>query len=149
MKKENPKIKSRMIIEVLGHPPEALTKALEKIMNEVKNRANVLKQEFAEPKKVGEKMLYSAFVEFECEVERFQDFIGLIIDFGPTSIEIIEPEKIEMGAQDLQAAINDLIMKFQEFTNKLRATNITNILLQKKLQQKLPQESSKKEPKTP
>ena len=130
------KITARGVIQVLGHPPEALTKTLEKVMLEVETRVKVLEKEFAKPKLIpNAQMMHSAFVEFEFETEHFNDFIGLMIDFGLTNVEIVKPKTVEITMQELQGALNDLTMKFQEYTNKIRATHATNILLQRKLQE--------------
>jgi len=144
----NETITARGAIQVLGHPPEALIKTLERVMEEVEKRVKVNAKKIHEPQKIPEaQLIQSAFVEFEFETQHFNDFIGLMIDFGITNIEIIKPMETTIPRSELQGALNDLTVKFQEYTDKIRATQAANILLQRKMQEEAQLKPAKEEKK--
>jgi len=136
-------IKSKMIIETIGSPKEALTKTLEKVLGILKERTKITKSKIAEPEKAGE-TVFSSFLEFEAEVEDFEKLIGIILDFGPTNIEILKPDKFEINQTKIQNSLNDLILKINEYSNKIRYFQTTSFLLQEKLKEK--EKTSNKKP---
>lgn len=140
----NETITARGIIQVLGHPPEALTKTLEKVMEEIEKRVKVNQKNINEPQKIpNAQLMHSSFVEFEFETQNFNDFIGLMIDFGIMNIEIIKPKEMTITQNELQGSLNDLTVKFQEYTDMIRATQAANILLQRKMQEEAEQKQEK------
>lgn len=130
-----------MIIELMGFPPEVLKATLKKAIEQLKERAVVKKEFYAEPKKVGEK-IFSSFVEFECEVKDFTTLSGIIFDFGPSTIEILSPDKIEIKSKEVESMLNDMIAKVHDMDQKIKILTANNIILQKNLNL-LQQESDK------
>lgn len=49
---------------------------------------------------------YSRVAEVEMEVERFSDLVELVINYGPTSVDIQAPERLEMDLRDARDALN-------------------------------------------
>jgi len=129
-------IKARMIIEILGFPAEALKKTLAKIVEEIKTRVDVTDEEHAEPKPAGQGKILSSFVELEFTAPDFEKFMGIMIDFGPTNVEILEPQKMEIGINEMQNSFNDLLQRLQELSNKLQVLQANNLILGKMVKDK-------------
>jgi hypothetical protein len=128
------KIRVRFIVEMLGRPKEILSKALEDLIKEIKKDGRVVENEtYSKPKKVG-KLIFSAFVEFEMICEGLDGLIGAIIDYAPTTVELISPEKVDIGIFDLQEILNDLTARLHELDKQVKIYQANNIILQKKLQ---------------
>jgi len=71
----------------------------------------VYKKEFKEAKKVDNppkdvEEAYSQVVELELFVKDLFSLINVIIVYGPSSIEILGPEKIDVGVEELQNLAN-------------------------------------------
>lgn len=119
-------IRASMIVEVLAITEKAAGSALKKHVNAmVKDEkwATIYKQDFSEmsrienplPKRPDIKEAFSQICELEMGVQRYEDLIIIVLTYGPSSIEILEPTKliIEMGeAQGILNSVADLIHKF-------------------------------------
>lgn len=135
---EDFEIKARMVVEALGTPKETLSRALKAIIGGIEDRKDVevTKKEIAKPEKIKNSFLYSGFIEFECKVKDFQTLLGLILDFLPSVVEIIEPDSISMPSVELQPILNDLISKLKRYDNNIKALIAKTVILEKKLKGK-------------
>ena len=128
------KYKVRVVIEVVARPEKAAELMLQEIVKLVKKRRviNVLNEKHAKPEPVS-KEFFTAFVELELEIQELSNVIGFIIDFGPVSLEILKPEDVvEIDAGDLEAVLNDLIGKVQDYDKKLKLVTAEYLKLRKK-----------------
>ncbi|MGB9675511.1 MAG: hypothetical protein ACPLYW_02900 [Candidatus Nanoarchaeia archaeon] len=112
------KIKARLIIEIVGMPEAHVAQTI--ILLGEKFAAgdpevNVLSKKVREPIQLPNSSLYSAFIEFEIEVASLATLLGLIYDYMPSSIEILEPEQITESLQNLNALLNDLAAKLHSY----------------------------------
>ena len=103
-------IKVRMFIELMGWPKEALNESLKKIVETLKDKWKVLKEDYSEPEKIGEKS-FSSYVELEAEVPNVQQLFGVVLAYGPTVVEIIEPSEVYVSATDMQDILADISSK--------------------------------------
>jgi hypothetical protein len=51
---------------------------------------------------------YSTFVEINLSVQDFRALVRLMFFYGPTSVEVIKPQKIEFALDDFQDGLLDL-----------------------------------------
>lgn len=58
---------------------------------------------------------YSQICEVECTVESFPQLIKLVMNYGPTMIEINGPESIELGLREAQDSLNLVSEMMQKF----------------------------------
>lgn len=123
---------TRMIIELSGWPKKLIEESLKQVIKEISKRYKVGKKEFSEVKKIGKKT-FSQFVEFECKFDNFESLFGMIIDFGPSVVEILEPDKIEIDSLELQNSISDMIARLKQINERMRAIVATNIILQREI----------------
>jgi len=132
MLKERQKIKIRMFFELMGWPPEALNNSLEQIIGHLKKTWKITKEEYSQPEKIqreeagqgetGQKPesaeskqeetpkkreMFSSHVEIEAEISNLSDLFMVVLNFGPSVIEIIEPAEIVLNANELQDIMAD------------------------------------------
>ena len=118
-------IRASMMIEVLAITEEATKSALQKHTDALAKEKQVMayKQEYSEinkiqnplPKNPNIKEAFSQVVEIECAVRRYEDLIQIVMHYGPSSIEILEPNKLKITLGEAQGILNsvaDLIHKF-------------------------------------
>jgi len=91
----------------------------------------------SEPEKQGD--LFSGFVEVNFSVKDFNSIIRFVLVFGPSSIELVKPRKIEFTAYELQEGLMDLtgwVYKYNQALvknmRKQEIENFTKTLFQQK-----------------
>ena len=135
MEEQKPWLKTRLIIEIAGCPQEHINNALkataEKFGKETKQvKVTGRKIKDAQPVKIGKIEnvdMFSGFIEFEADVETFSTLVGLIFDWMPSSVEIIEPEDIKENIVELNNILNDLTGRLHQYdavTKKLKAKSV-------------------------
>jgi len=115
-------IKSSMIIEALGVTKDAVKTAMEMHVRKIGEERGIIvsKQKFHEIRKVDKPFgnipkAYSIIVDLEVLTEKYDHLVYIAMNYGPTSIEILEPEhiKIDMGeAQGILNSVSDLVHRF-------------------------------------
>jgi hypothetical protein len=118
-------LRATMMIEVLAITEEATKHSLEKHIEGLGKEKKVIlyKRDFGKiigvmnpiPKNPNIKEAYSLVVDIECAVQRYEDLIQIIMHYGPSSIEILEPGKVELNLGEAQGILNslaDMIHKF-------------------------------------
>lgn len=115
-------IKSWMAIEVLAITEEAAKSALEKHIArmEKENKTLLYKKDFKSIKKVAStlrniKEAYSYIVEIELLTETYEKLVYLVMNYAPSSIEILEPGKIEINLGEAQSILNSLAEMMHKF----------------------------------
>jgi len=111
-----------MIFEVLAINEKTTKESLESLMNKLENDARVkmYKKEFGEFKKV-EKPLpnidfgYSLTCEVELIAKKFDDLVQVVIEYGPSAIELLEPLKLNINAGEAQAILNSISHVIHDF----------------------------------
>lgn len=111
-------LKAILIVEVLGRPanylPEALKTHVENINNIKNTRITNLK--IAEAKKIeGQEDAYSCFAEVEVETESLSSLMGLVFDFMPSSVEVLEPYDLEFNSQEASMFLSDLSGRLHKY----------------------------------
>ncbi|NOX71991.1 MAG: hypothetical protein GXO64_04850 [Candidatus Micrarchaeota archaeon] len=118
-------IKTWMMIEVMAISPEAAKSALEGHVEKMKNEEGTLlyKKQYGEVKKV-EKPLpnvaegYSYVVEFEYLVSDYDRLMTIVMNYGPSSVEILEPSEIRMTLDQAQGALNSVSAMMHKFASQ-------------------------------
>lgn len=118
-------IRASMMIEVLAVQEQATKNALEKHVEALAKEKQVImyRRDFGKiigvmnplPNNPNIKEAYSQVVEIECAVRRYEDLIQIVMQYGPSSMEILEPTKLKLDLGEAQGILNsvgDLIHKF-------------------------------------
>ena len=115
-------IKAEMMIEVLAGSEDTAKRALENHMDKLDREGNtvVYKMDYKEIKKVENPMpqikeAYSFVVDVGLVANSYEKLFMLVLTYGPSSIEILEPSRITINVGDAQGILNsisDLIHSF-------------------------------------
>jgi len=125
-------IRSWMMIEVLAVTENAAKSALEKHVEKMRREKKTIiyRKEFHEIKKVEKPIpqietAYSNVVELELITETYDQLVYLVMNYGPSSIEILEPEKLQIDMGEAQSILNSLA----EMIHKFVAAGIGGIVI--------------------
>lgn len=102
------KFRVRVLIEVQGVEEELVQKQAEKLLENMKKEPfyRIYASTIEKVLKVEEK--YSTFVEVNLSVRDFRGMIRLMFFYGPSSVEVIKPQKIEFTLDDFQNGLVDM-----------------------------------------
>jgi len=106
----------RAIIEVAGFPEEHIRNILGEVVNHIKgnNHLQVVREHVSDVKNVKDK-LFSGFIELELRGPGFNALNQFCYDYMPSSIEILDMEKITVPAQEVMDSVNDMLAKLHEY----------------------------------
>lgn len=129
------KIQARMILEILGRPPEHIKEAMTVLLQRLKSEPGVaiIEETHHEPIKVQDsKDLYTTFSEIIFEVESLTMYFGIIFAYMPSNVEILFPQEIAMANADLNEITGLLTQRLHDYDSiAKRMVNERHILEQK------------------
>lgn len=115
-------IKCTMFIEVLALTEKDAREALEQHLEKMKkeDKTIIYRFDFKEIKRIekplkGVEYGYSKIVEIHLVTENFDKLVYLSMHYGPTNIEVLEPQRISIPIGEAQAIVNsvaDLVHMF-------------------------------------
>jgi len=131
------KIKSVIILEILGRPENYVKDSLNVILEKLKSEQGIkiTDTKTAEPKKIENKDIFSSFAEVEFEADNLAVLINLMFRYMPSHIEIISPERIDMRNADLNSILNDLMLKLHRYDELAKILSIEKNILVKQIVQ--------------
>ncbi len=111
------KIRAVMIVEIAGKPAEYVRESLENHINKLDGAPNleIISKNFSEPKKLEQQEAYTCFSEIDFKISNFQELTNLVFDFMPSSIEIIEPGRVDMDSQEATMLVNNLTGRLHRY----------------------------------
>lgn len=124
------KIVARVIIEMLGAPKEYIETTLKNYIEKLKKDGIKIIKETVEPAQK-QNELFSTFVELDIDFDKMEDLLGFCFDSMPSSVEILEPEELQINASDLSGHLNDLQAKLHEVDMVVKTTRAQNKVLDK------------------
>ncbi len=115
-------IKATMIIEVLAVTEEAAKSALEKHVEKIsqEEKTLVLEKRFHDSVEVEKpfrniEKAYSILADVDFMTRDLDQMVKIVVSYAPSSIEILEPEKLKLDMGEAQGILNsmaELIHKF-------------------------------------
>jgi hypothetical protein len=126
---DNP-FRVKIVIEVQGVEEELVKGQVDKILTNLKNEPffNVYASTVEKVEKIEEK--YSTFAEVNLSVRDFRALVRLMFFYGPASVEVIKPTKIEFTLDDFQNGLVDMTEMVHAYANY-----IMGILSRKKVEE--------------
>ena len=126
-------IKAKIISEVLGSPQEHVDKTLQLLLEKLKERSSlhIMNETIFQAEKIEEKPFFSGFIEYEISVENLNELSGFCFDFMPSSIEILEPDKLNINAVEAGEFFNEIMARLHQNDMLLRNTVAQLNLLRK------------------
>ncbi len=58
---------------------------------------------------------YSQVAEVEMEVDSFSELVKMVINYGPTSVDVKSPDRVEMGIGEVRNALNAVAQIMHQF----------------------------------
>jgi len=115
-------IKARTIMEIAGSPKEHVEKTMNVVMEELKkSKFEIYEVEIAPVTE--EKELFSTFAEIEMGFKSLIQVYEFCFDFMPSSIDVLEPSKLEMEQEDFSSALNDMLATIHKLDMHLKNAN--------------------------
>jgi len=136
MEEEQKPILARIILEIVGAPKDHVEKVLKLVMDKIEKEQGVkiINGEVFEAKEIKDK-LFSSFAEAELELESTNKLLDFCFDYMPSSIEILSPTKLSLGAENLGNILNDMLAKLHKYDLVLKNIHAENILLKREKEQ--------------
>lgn len=128
-------INARMIIEAQGKPAEFVSESLRKLVLKMNSITGVeVYDEKHEPPveteiKSNQGRIFSGLADIGVRVKDFETLTAVVIGFGPSSVIILEPDKIEISARELQNIMNDLAGVLHTLANANLDLRVKNYIM--------------------
>ncbi|MBN3036947.1 MAG: hypothetical protein JW834_00700 [Candidatus Diapherotrites archaeon] len=100
--------KAHILVEGQSKGKNALIKAQSDLISQLKSDKLVRAQNIREDEVVEAEGLYSTFFEADVSTKTFEDMVYVILHYGPSSVEFLEPKRFEVGMEEAQGALNDV-----------------------------------------
>jgi len=118
-------IRAWMAFEAFAANNETVDKSLGSLLNRLEDleALKVYKKELTEPKRVENpfpqapkiKEAFSRTCSIEVVVKKFKDLSDIVINFGPSAVEILEPKKLMLEAGEAQNVLNGIADMMHRF----------------------------------
>ena len=114
------KLRIRAFIEMQAIEQELLEKQARKLDETINKDKNftVYSLEKAPIEKTAE--YYSTYFELNFSVKDFASLVRFMFFFGPSSVEVVKPPKIEFTARDLQDGLIEIAEMAQKYSNYIQ-----------------------------
>jgi len=133
---QGPKILSRIILEVIGKPPEHLIETLKTLIKEMSEEKGITIKEdkIYEPQLIkDQKELHTTFAEIEIETVGMLPIIIVLFKYMPSHVEIISPEHISLDNHSWNEALNETTRRLHGYDEVARVIQNENAILEKRL----------------
>ncbi len=126
-----------MIIEMLGRPKEHLIETLNEHVNKIGEikEVKIISKNISEPKKDDKEDVFMCFSEVEISCPSLEILSQIVINFMPSSIEVVEPSEIKIKCKESTDILNSLIAKLHSYDAIARAAHERIFLLNNQLKE--------------
>ena len=133
-------IHAKMIVEIAGSPESHVAETLNllaKKFAEKNPEVRVKKADVNPTKKIPDsEKFFTGFIEFEVEVASIAAMIGLVIDYMPSSIDIIGPEEIKENSINLAEIMNDLSGRLHQYDAEVKTLKAEKTIMERELKKR-------------
>jgi len=115
-------IRCWVMIEVMAVGKEVTKEALKKHLDKIKREKGIkiYKKNLEKAEKIGKKIekkdIYTQIVEMEFVIENLRKLSDFVMVYGPSALEILEPEKIQIDMNEAQEMLNRIATLLHSFT---------------------------------
>ncbi len=142
-------IKTTLIFEMLGRPPEHLQSTLAQFIDKLgrEKGIEITNKNLNEPKKIeqSKQEIYSAFAEVEANIKDIDSLIKIVFTYMPSHIEISSPTEISIKNFELNSIVTGLALKLHKYDELAKVLAMERNFLRKKLQENTNKVSENKE----
>jgi hypothetical protein len=146
-------VRAVMIVEMAGSPAAHVKETLSKhigVLGKMKD-IEVHSIKISEPAAIEKAPgMFTCFTETDFETENLSRMTEVIFDFMPSSIEVIEPSKLNISSTDTTALLNNISGRLHRYDEVARAAQFRYKQLEaqlQKIQEGAPKSSVKEKPK--
>mgnify|MGYP001591207387 FL=1 len=135
------KIKARMILEILGRPPEHIQEAMTALLQRLKSEPGVkiLEETHNHVVPVEEnKDFFTTFSEIVFEVDSLTMYYGVIFAYMPSNVEVLSPQEVVMGNADLNEITGILTQRLHDYDSIAKRMVSERHILEQKLREVAP-----------
>ena len=141
-------VRAIMIVEMAGRPANHVKESLanhvgvlEKLSDITVHKTTVSDAKEVEPQKDAPKTepIFTCFAEVDFETENFSRMTQVMFDFMPSSVEVIEPSKVQLESGEATELLNNLSGRLHRYDEVARVAQFKAHHLEEQL--KLAQES--------
>ena len=127
-------IRVSFILEMMGKPADYVKETLISYIDKMAEEKNVkiLKRDIAKPKQM-ESGLFSTFADIELETDELMNILKIVFTYMPSHIEIISPESISFKNCDLNAMLNEIIMRLHKYDEIAKTITLEKNILENQL----------------
>ena len=128
------KIKIKTIIEVAGFPKEHVEGTMAKVVEKLKKEFEVEKNDVFEAVALKDKMegFWSTFCEVNINFNKMEDLVIFCFEYMPSSVEIIQPEVLNLSNKDMENILNDLLSRLHHYDMLVKNLTASNEIMKKK-----------------
>ena len=109
------KLRLKIITDVQSIEENMAMKSLDEVEKALRQEQDFTIYDVTKAKPVKEGEHYTSYLEAELSVKNFPALVRLVYFFGPTSIEVIRPEKFEISIEELQDGLMDMVEMVQSY----------------------------------
>jgi hypothetical protein len=135
------KIQARMILEILGRPPEHIKEAMTVLIQRLKSEPGVkiLEENHHEPVPVQDsKDIFTTFSEIIFETDSVSMYFGIIFAYMPSNIELLSPQQISFSNADFNEITGLLSQRLHDYDAIAKRMVSERHILEQKLKEIAP-----------
>jgi len=125
-------IKAKVIVQMMGSPKKHIEKTIKDYIGQIKEHhkdIEVVNEDTSNAKKDGD--MFSVFSELEINAKDSGALVWFCFDYMPSSVEIIEPNKIVYDTVDFTNFLNDLQAKLHKTDMVIKNLSAENQVVKK------------------
>jgi len=127
------KFQAHFIIEATSLDKEALEKQLGILEDKIK-KEKVKIDEIQRMNAIENKGVYNAYIEVTISTDSFYDLVYFIINYGPTSVEVLKPKTAELTTKQMQEILQQMSSAVYYYTSLI--IQLKHAQLVKKMREK-------------
>lgn len=107
---------------MLGNPEKHLLDSMNNHLNKMDSvkGVHIVSKKISEPKLDEKSQLFMCFSEVEIECSDLVTLTTIIINFLPSSVEIVDPAELRMSCKDATDYLTELVMKLHSYDGIIR-----------------------------
>lgn len=124
----------KIILEIVGAPKEHVEETLNQVIDKLTKEEGVeIVNKHIEGSKPLKNKFFSTFADLEVKVKDNNKLLSICFDYMPSSIEIMEPQKLDLSMGEMTDILNDLLARLHKYDMLVRNIHAENIVLKKEL----------------
>lgn len=108
-------IQTKAIIEIAGYPRDHVKSTMDMVIERLKTDKDIIVKNVKISDENQIQTVWSIFGEFDIEFENLDTLLSFCFDYTPSSIEITDPQKLNVVSSEFSGLINDLLERLHRY----------------------------------